>query len=59
MYTKEQMEIIEARQRGEEIQSRIKGDNYLWSQMLPIEHFNFFLFEYRISPKQQRKECEK
>lgn len=55
MYTKEQMEIIEARQRGEEIQSRIKGDNYLWSQMLPIEHFNFFLFEYRISPKQQKK----
>lgn len=56
MVIHEQIEILQAYERGEGIEFRkLTCDN--WNTLVDSDHqFNFYMFEYRIKPKKWRAE---
>lgn len=50
--------VLVAADKGENVQSKMKGDGYRWERInVSHEQFNFYLYDYRIKPVPKYRTC--
>jgi len=55
MNTKEMIEVLQAFERGEKVETKLIGGNTFWVDKDTHASFNFMDFEYRIAPKPKKQ----